>query len=95
MVSGNKQLTMFHRLFGSGSSPAEDEDNINAHREDASSNGAEEDEMQMEEDGEEFAEEEEGYGGMEKNIHQGDGHHTNKEQTMTISEYVSHDLESL
>ena len=86
---------MFHRLFGSGSSPAEDEDNINAHREDASSNGAEEDEMQMEEDGEEFAEEEEGCGGMEKNIHQGDSYHSNTDQTMTISEYVSRDLEPL
>ena len=98
MVSGNKQLRMFHQLFRSGSSPnppVEDEDNINAHREDASSNGAEEDEMQMEEDGEEFAEEEEGYGGMEKNVHQGDDHRSNKDQTMTLSEYVSRDLEPL
>ena len=97
MGSGNK-LEMFHRLFGSKSSPnppAEHEVNINAHREDASSNGAEEDEMQVEEDGEEFAEEEDGYGGMEKNVHQGDDHHSNKDQTMTVSEYVSQDLEPL
>lgn len=51
--------------------------------------------MQVEEDGEEFAEEEEGYGGMEKNVHQGDDHHSNKDQTMTVSEYASQDLEPL
>ena len=97
MVSGN-QLEMFRRLFGSESSPnppVEDENNTDAHREDASSNGAE-DEMQVAEDGEEFAEEEEeGYGGMEKNVHRGDDHRSNKDQTMTLSEYVSQDLEPL
>lgn len=96
MASGN--LKMFRQMFGSESSPkppVEDENNMDAHREDASSNGAEEDEMQVEEDGEEFAEEEEGYDGMEKNVHQGDDHHSNKDQTMTVLEYVSQDLEPL